>query len=221
MRIAFTSSDGVTVDQHFGQTRDFRIWEVDATAAVEVDTVSALPVSEDEEDRIAARANAVAGCAIVYTVAIGGPPAAKLVARRIHPLKTGAEVPIAGVIAKLQEVLRGNPPPWLRKAMGGAPAAGTADERREETAMSYVTGRTRGGKEWTPRFMKAIDPERCIGCGRCIKICAHEVLAPAEVDEEESAKMFAKVENAADCIGCEACGRTCKKEAFSFEAIAA
>jgi nitrogen fixation protein NifX len=122
MRIAFTSSDGVTVDQHFGQTRDFRIWEVGAESAVEVDTVTALPVSDDEEDRIAARASAVAGCAIVYTVAIGGPPAAKLVARKIHPLKTGAEVPIAEVIAKLQEVLRGTPPPWLRKAMNGTPA---------------------------------------------------------------------------------------------------
>ena len=135
MRIAFTSSDGVMVDQHFGQTRDFRIWEVGVDSAQEVGQVTALPVSNapqgapdaergcaagtdlDEEDRIAARANAVAGCAIVYTVAIGGPPAAKLVARKVHPLKTGTEVPIAEVIAKLQEVLRGNPPPWLRKAM--------------------------------------------------------------------------------------------------------
>jgi len=119
MRIAFTSSDGVTVDQHFGQTRDFRIWEVGVDTAVEVDVVTALPVSEDEEDRIAARASAVEGCAIVYTVAIGGPPAAKLVARKIHPMKTGTEVPIAEAIAKLQQVLRGTPPPWLRKAMNG------------------------------------------------------------------------------------------------------
>ncbi len=128
MRIAFTSSDGVTVDQHFGQTRDFRIWEVGVDSAVEVDKVSALPVSEDEEDRIAARASAVAGCAIVYTVAIGGPPAAKLVARKIHPMKTGTEVPIADLISKLQEVLRGTPPPWLRKAMNGGAAAAPADE---------------------------------------------------------------------------------------------
>ena len=128
MRIAFTSSDGVTVDQHFGQTRDFRIWEVGVDTAVEVDKVTALPVSEDEEDRIAARASAVAGCAIVYTVAIGGPPAAKLVARKTHPLKTGTEVPIAELIAKLQQVLRGTPPPWLRKAMNGGAGTGTADE---------------------------------------------------------------------------------------------
>jgi Nif-specific ferredoxin III len=87
--------------------------------------------------------------------------------------------------------------------------------------MAYITGLTRGKSEWTPKFVKSIDPELCIGCGRCIKICAHGVLAPAEVDEEESAKMFAVVSSADDCIGCEACGRTCKKEAFTFEALSA
>ncbi len=87
--------------------------------------------------------------------------------------------------------------------------------------MSYIIGMTRGKKEWTPRFVKSIDKELCIGCGRCIKICAHDVLAPAEVDEEESAKMFASVTSPDDCIGCEACGRTCKKKAFTFEPVLA
>lgn len=128
MRIAFTSSDGRTVDQHFGMTRDFRIWEIGPDTAAEVATVTALPVGNDEEDRIAARANAIADCAIVYTVQIGGPAAAKLVARRIHPMKTGTEVPIADVLEKLQAVLRGTPPPWLRKAMNDGPIPAAADD---------------------------------------------------------------------------------------------
>ncbi|HEX9050861.1 MAG TPA: nitrogen fixation protein NifX [Anaeromyxobacter sp.] len=127
MRIAFTTSDGRNVDQHFGTARDFRIWEVGPDAAREAGTVSAGAGGGDEEDRIAARASAIAGCAIVYTVAIGGPAAAKLVARRIHPMKTQAGVPIAVLVARLQEVLRGTPPPWLRKAMSGGAAAGPAD----------------------------------------------------------------------------------------------
>lgn len=123
MKVAFTSSDGRRIDEHFGMARDFWIWEVGPSEAAPVGKASALASSEDEEDRIAARASAIAGCSIVYTVAIGGPAAAKLVARRIHPMKTGTEVPIADAVAKLQEVLKGNPPPWLRKAMnGGAPA---------------------------------------------------------------------------------------------------
>jgi nitrogen fixation protein NifX len=95
----------------------FRIWEVRPERAEPVGSVSAITTSDDEEDRISARASAIEGCAIVYTVRIGGPAAAKLVARRIHPMKTGAPVPIEDVVAKLQEVLRGRPPPWLRKAM--------------------------------------------------------------------------------------------------------
>ena len=47
------------------------------------------------------------------------------------------------------------------------------------------------------------------------------VLAPKEVDEDESAKMFAAAESPDECIGCEACGRTCKKDAFSFETVPA
>jgi nitrogen fixation protein NifX len=80
--------------------------------------VDAITSAEDEEDRILARATAIAGCAIVYTQQIGGPAAAKLVARRIHPMKTQEALPVAEVVARLQEVLRGRPPPWLRRALG-------------------------------------------------------------------------------------------------------
>jgi nitrogen fixation protein NifX len=37
-------------------------------------------------------------------------------------MKTATEIPIAELVAKLQEVLRGAPPPWLRKAMGEGPS---------------------------------------------------------------------------------------------------
>ncbi|TLM97687.1 nitrogen fixation protein NifX, partial [bacterium] len=53
----------------------------------------------------------------VYTMQIGGPAAAKVVACKVHPMKTGKETSIAEIVEKLQDVLRGNPPPWLRKAM--------------------------------------------------------------------------------------------------------
>ena len=128
MKIAFTSSDGKVIDLHFGQASEYWIWEVGADRAECLGRVSPLVTDGDEEDRTRARANAVAECTIVYTQQIGGPAAAKLVARRIHPMKTGGEAPIADVIAKLQEVLKGNPPPWLRKAMGGPAPSFSADE---------------------------------------------------------------------------------------------
>jgi nitrogen fixation protein NifX len=120
MRVAFTSTDGRVIDQHFGMTSRFDVWEIGPDRAEFIAYVDAITSSDDEEDRISARANAIAGCAIVYTMQIGGPAAAKLVARRIHPMKTGAEVPIEEIVEKLQGVLRGKPPPWLRKALGDA-----------------------------------------------------------------------------------------------------
>ncbi len=123
MKIAFTSSDGKTIDQHFGQASHFWIWEVGPETAEPIGPVAVLSTGTDEEDRIAARATAIAGCAVVYTQQIGGPAAAKLVSRRIHPMKTQAEVPVAEVVGKLQEVLRNRPPPWLRRLIEPAPAA--------------------------------------------------------------------------------------------------
>lgn len=124
MKVAFTSSDGTSIDLHFGQASHFHLWEVGADAAAPAGRVEALAVGDDE-DRTAARACAIAGCAIVYTVQIGGPAAAKLVSRRIHPMKTGEPMAIEAAVARLQEVLRGRPPPWLRRLLG--PAADAAE----------------------------------------------------------------------------------------------
>jgi nitrogen fixation protein NifX len=117
MKVAFTSSTGEIIDQHFGQCQNFHIWEIGPEAASQAAVINGISTEGDEEDRISARAAALADCAIVYTMQIGGPAAAKLVAKKIHPMKTNTEVPVAEIVGKLQEVLRGNPPPWLRKAM--------------------------------------------------------------------------------------------------------
>lgn len=128
MKVAFTTSNGETIDQHFGHATKFHVWEIGPDTAAFSHEVAVIHAGDDEEDRIAARANAVAGCAIVYTVQIGGPPAAKLVSRKIQPMKTNEPTPIALVVRKLQQVLQGTPPPWLRKAMNGETAQSFTDE---------------------------------------------------------------------------------------------
>jgi nitrogen fixation protein NifX len=128
MKVAFTTSNGETIDLHFGHATRFAIWEIGPDTAAFVNEVAVIPSGDDEEDRIAARAAAVEGCAIVYTVQIGGPPAAKLVSRKIQPMKTGEPAPIAEVVGKLQQVLRGTPPPWLRKAMNKDSAPSFTEE---------------------------------------------------------------------------------------------
>jgi nitrogen fixation protein NifX len=128
MKVAFTTKTGVMIDLHFGQTDSFQIWEVGPEAASLLETVTIGAHGTDEEDRIAARANVLTDCAIVYTMQIGGPAAAKLVGHKIHPMKTGTEVSLMETVERLQEVLRNNPPPWLRKAMNKEHATSFMDE---------------------------------------------------------------------------------------------
>ncbi len=119
MKVAFASTDKMHVDQHFGRAEAFYIWEVGPEEAAFAGVVQVR--REDEashsDDKIEARCSGLADCALVYIAEIGGPAAARLVQKKIHPLKSKDREPIAEVVAKLQEVLKGNPPPWLRKAM--------------------------------------------------------------------------------------------------------
>jgi nitrogen fixation protein NifX len=117
MKVAFTSRTGEMIDQHFGMADSFSVWELGPDVAHHLETLKVSSTENDEEDKIAARAELLSDCAIVYTMQIGGPAAAKLVSRKIQPMKTNSEVPVAEVVEKLQQVLRSTPPPWLRKAM--------------------------------------------------------------------------------------------------------
>ncbi|MFO7832423.1 MAG: nitrogen fixation protein NifX [Desulfuromonadaceae bacterium] len=117
MKVAFASTDKIHIDEHFGRAAAFYLWDigpesVEFSGIVQVDTAG-----DDEADRIEARCSSLADCALVYVAEIGGPAAARLVAKRIHPIKSKDRAPIAETATNLQQVLQGNPPPWLRKAM--------------------------------------------------------------------------------------------------------
>ncbi len=84
--------------------------------------------------------------------------------------------------------------------------------------MSYAT---RDGRPWEPTFLQAINPEKCIGCGRCFKVCGRDVmtlkgitedgdLVPLDDDEDDEVEKKVMVMNdAGACIGCNACARVC------------
>jgi Nif-specific ferredoxin III len=88
--------------------------------------------------------------------------------------------------------------------------------------MAQITGLTRGGSEWTPNFVTALDQGKCIGCGRCYKVCPRKVLdlVERELDDDEDSDddnmMVMSLADAMDCIGCGSCGRVCPKGCYSY-----
>jgi len=118
MKIAFASTDGKTINRKFGEAIDFKIWEIGPGQAVYYGDRSPITSNLSKDERNTALASAVSDCPIVCSVDISTVALAKIVAQNAFHLKTGTEKPIAEIIEKLQGVLQGNPPPWLKKAMG-------------------------------------------------------------------------------------------------------
>jgi Nif-specific ferredoxin III len=92
-----------------------------------------------------------------------------------------------------------------------------------------MTFRTRDGTAWVPEYLTKIDPAKCIGCGRCYKVCSRDVmhlhgvddngklLGPVTEDDDddfdgELNRKIMLVDNAGACVGCGACSRVCPKD---------
>lgn len=125
LRIAIATQNMTSLNAHFGSARRFAVYDVMPKSAHFVEAVAFDEVTEESgahrtegEDKIGPKVAALAGCNLLFVLAIGGPAAAKVVSARIHPVKLPAPAPIEDIIRKVQAMMTGNPPPWLRKAMG-------------------------------------------------------------------------------------------------------
>jgi Nif-specific ferredoxin III len=101
--------------------------------------------------------------------------------------------------------------------------------------MSVVSIKMPDGRTWTPKFVKDINQEKCIGCGRCFKVCGRDVLQLAGVNEEgeltlldmsveddddgEYERKVMTIVNQMNCVGCEACMKICPKKCYTHEAM--
>src|SRR5664280_1251268 len=119
MKIAFATQDLKRVDAHFGWARNIAIYDVSPDGHRFVETVRFDGELQEDgnEDKLAAKLEAIEDCAILYVAAIGGSGAARVVAKKIHPVKVNQPEEIADILIRLEGVLKGTPPPWLRKAL--------------------------------------------------------------------------------------------------------
>jgi Nif-specific ferredoxin III len=85
---------------------------------------------------------------------------------------------------------------------------------------------SRDGKDWEPTYLTEIDGTKCIGCGRCFKVCSRDVMhlmgvneegeliacsTDSDDDDEEFVRKVMVLDAAGNCIGCSACVRVCPK----------
>lgn len=126
LKVAFATEDLRRVDSHFGSAPALVIYEVGPSAhrfleAVQFDQVSnqtGVHIDDaDGDDRIGAKVSALEGCAMVFSLAIGGVAAARVVNAKVYPLKLPAPEAITDVISRLQTMMNGTPPPWMRKLL--------------------------------------------------------------------------------------------------------
>ena len=119
MKVAFATQDLKRVDAHFGWAKNIAIYDVnpDGHKFVEAIQFDGDLKEDGNEDKLAPKIEAIKDCAILYVAAIGGSGAARVVANNIHPMKVNQPEEILSLVEKLEGVLKGTPPPWLRKAL--------------------------------------------------------------------------------------------------------
>jgi len=118
LKVAFASADMRHVDQHFGAAEAFVIHSLDADTVelVEVTQFGRLDM-DGNEDKLAAKIQALDGCHIVYCQAVGASAIAQLRAAGIQPIKVTPGTPIKGLLRDLRRELRDGPSSWLTRAM--------------------------------------------------------------------------------------------------------
>lgn len=92
------------------------------------------------------------------------------------------------------------------------------------------------GVTWTPTFVCALDEDKCIGCGRCFKVCPRGVLElvgltdegvriPVSLDDDDDDEEYEKkvmtIAHRELCIGCTACAKICPKKCYTHAPAAA
>ena len=119
LRIAFATTDGIAVDEHFGWCSRFDVYEltIDSQVFIASRFVVGQAHQETEVDKLDERIRAIKDCAIVYLTAIGGGAAARVTNSRIHPMKVANGSTIDSLLLRFQTLLAGNPPPWLRRLL--------------------------------------------------------------------------------------------------------
>jgi nitrogen fixation protein NifX len=128
MKVAFATTDGCLIDEHFGRAGRFAIMDFttqgytrlpDLVCAEGRDTVveSTRGQGDVHDNAVEQKVERLGDCRLVYLTAIGGPSAARMARRGIMPVKVPERTVIVEAAEKLLLQIQTAPPPWLRLAL--------------------------------------------------------------------------------------------------------
>lgn len=113
MNIAFASSNGESIDQHFGWSKQFYLYEVSEDEATLLKVIDSSEEPEEEVAKLNYKIGTIEEADIMYCTQIG-PKASKMVqAAGIHPVKVAEGENLQAAIKQIHEMLSDKPPMWL------------------------------------------------------------------------------------------------------------
>ena len=93
MKIAFATQDLVHINAHFGSAKQMAVYEVSPEGYQFLETIGFDGKLDEDgnEDKLVPKIEALSDCTIVYVAAIGGSAAARLIRKKVTPVKSKTE----------------------------------------------------------------------------------------------------------------------------------
>lgn len=112
--VAFASSDGDMVDQHFGSAEAFFVYRINADGAEQIAQQRFGHEKRDgNEDKLKPKLAWLVGCDLIYCGSVGGSASRQLIALNVSPMQVAEGPDVADLVAALQQQLATAPERWL------------------------------------------------------------------------------------------------------------
>jgi nitrogen fixation protein NifX len=118
LMVAFTSSNGERVNQHFGSSKGFYLYGVTADKTALLASKAFPKEAQDgNENKLKPKLSWLYGSDLVYCGSIGGSATKQLVMMGISPIQVTGGKAIADIVAELQAELAGELSPMLARVI--------------------------------------------------------------------------------------------------------
>jgi len=132
VRIAFATSDLRHVDQHFGSSERFAIYELDSEESRLLEVAEfGVQKQDGNENKLLEKFVLVSNCAAVYSLAVGPSAVRQLMGIGVQPMRVPEHSAISALLLGLQHEMQEGATGWLARAL----SAKDKDEERFDSML--------------------------------------------------------------------------------------